>query len=100
MTKPIVSVGLMQLVEQKKIRLDDTVSKYIPEFSNTKVYKDGDLLSPRREITIRDLLRHTSGLAYAFTAPPQLIEQYATALDDVKTLEEAAKKICLATPAG
>lgn len=93
MTKPIVSVGLMQLVEQKKIRLDDTVSKYIPEFSVTKVYKDGDLISPRREITIRDLLRHTSGLAYAFTAPPQLIEQYATALDHVKTLEEAAKKI-------
>ena len=93
MTKPIVSVALMQLVEQEKIRLDDKVSRYIPEFANSKVFKGGDLVPPRREITVRDLLRHTSGLTYAFTAPPELMVTYATALDYVPNLEEAAKKI-------
>ena len=68
MTKPIVSVGVMQLVEDGELLLDDPLTKFIPEFSNQSVavVNAGKLeLRPLiRPITIQDLLRHTSGLAY------------------------------------
>lgn len=70
MTKPIVSMAIMQLVEQGRILLADPLSKYIPAFAQTKVgvVRDGnlDLVAPDRPITIQDLLRHTSGLTYDF----------------------------------
>lgn len=69
MTKPITSVAVMMLYEEGKFLLDDPVSKYLPEFKNPKV-----LVKPAsgatytipatKEITIRDLLRHTSGITY------------------------------------
>jgi CubicO group peptidase (beta-lactamase class C family) len=69
MTKPITSVDVMMLYEEGKFLLDDPVSKYLPEFKNAKV-----LVKPAsgatytipatKEITIRDLLRHTSGITY------------------------------------
>jgi CubicO group peptidase (beta-lactamase class C family) len=68
MTKPIVSVGIMQLVEDGQLLLDDPLSKFIPEFENTNVgvVRGGELeLVPlNRPITIQDLLRHTSGITY------------------------------------
>jgi len=69
-TKAITSTGLMMLWEQGLFRLDDPISKYIPEFSNSKVldtvYPDGSLqtIPALREITIRHLLTHTSGIGY------------------------------------
>ncbi|MFO1135179.1 MAG: serine hydrolase domain-containing protein [Rhodoblastus sp.] len=70
MTKPIVSMAIMQLVEQGRILLADPLSKYIPAFAQTKVgvVRDGnlDLVAPDRPITVQDLLRHTSGLTYDF----------------------------------
>jgi CubicO group peptidase (beta-lactamase class C family) len=66
MTKPIVSIGIMQLVEDGYLLLSEPLAKYIPEFSATKVAveKNGklDLVPLARPITIQDLLRHTSGL--------------------------------------
>ena len=79
MTKPITGVAVMMMVEEGKIRLTDPVSKFIPEFKDTRVAMGRDTISPRpsgnrggqpdfylvpayREITIRDLLTHTSGL--------------------------------------
>jgi CubicO group peptidase (beta-lactamase class C family) len=59
MTKPISAAALMILVDEGKVKLDDPVSKYIPAFKNAKL-KDGAPL--KREIIVRDLLRHTSGL--------------------------------------
>jgi len=71
-TKAITSVGVMMLYEQGKILLNDPISKYIPEFKNPKVldkFSATDTtyttIPAKREITIRDLLTHTSGIAYA-----------------------------------
>ncbi len=68
MTKPVVSVVAMQLVEEGRIRLDDPVSQYVPELKGLSVgtEKGGGLeIAPaKREMTIRDLLRHTSGFTY------------------------------------
>lgn len=69
MTKPVTGVALMTLYEQGKFQLDDPVSKYAPEFANMQVYAGTDssgtpiLDKPRREMTIRDLTRHTAGFA-------------------------------------
>ena len=64
MTKPVTSVAVMMLVEEGKLALIDPVSRYLPVFSNVRVYADGARVPPRRPITIEDLLRHTSGLSY------------------------------------
>jgi CubicO group peptidase (beta-lactamase class C family) len=67
-TKPVASVAIMMLMEEGKIRLSDPVSKFIPEFKNTKVAvrsstgTELELVPAVREITVRDLLTHTSGL--------------------------------------
>ena len=69
MTKPITSVAVMMLYEEGKFLLDDPVSKYLPEFKNPKVLVKPAKGEPytipaTKEITIRDLLRHTSGITY------------------------------------
>jgi len=69
MTKPITSVAVMMLYEEGHFLLGDPISKYLPEFKNPKVLvkpASGEPYSipATREITIRDLLRHTSGLTY------------------------------------
>lgn len=67
MTKPLASVGAMILVEDGKIQLTDPISKYLPEFAKPVVSTgDGDAtVAAAKPITVQDLLRHTSGLAYA-----------------------------------
>src|SRR4051794_28137113 len=66
MTKPITTVAAMILVEEGKVGLDDPVSKYLPEFKALRVQAGtGDETVPtKREVTVRDLMRHTSGLTY------------------------------------
>jgi len=73
MTKPIASVALMILWEEGHFQLNDPVSKFIPAFSETKVSttsdasgKTGDLVAPKRAITIRDMLTHTAGLSNSY----------------------------------
>ncbi|WP_407118545.1 serine hydrolase domain-containing protein [Bradyrhizobium sp. LMG 9283] len=75
MTKAITAVVAMQLIEDGKIKLDDPVSKYIPSFANVKVgvekkAEDGtkslELVPPKRSMTVRDLMTHTSGITYGF----------------------------------
>jgi CubicO group peptidase (beta-lactamase class C family) len=71
MTKPIVSVGIMMLLEDGHFLLSDPVAKFIPEFSETKVGVEHsgklELVPANRQMTIQDLLRHTSGLTYDHT---------------------------------
>jgi CubicO group peptidase (beta-lactamase class C family) len=72
MTKPIVSVAAMMLVEEGRLQINDPVAKYLPEIGQMKVgvetSEDGKaalhLTDPAREMTVQDLLRHTSGLIY------------------------------------
>jgi CubicO group peptidase (beta-lactamase class C family) len=73
MTKPIVSVAAMMLVEEGKLQLAEPISKYIPEFKDMKVGVDSvdangttsfATVPAKRQITVQDLLRHTSGLTY------------------------------------
>ena len=72
MTKPIISVAAMMLFEEGKFLLTDPVSKFIPEFKNAVVldkYNTADTtytaVPAKREITMRDILSHTSGIGYA-----------------------------------
>ena len=58
MTKPITATAVMILRDEGKLSIDDTVSKYIPRFANVSL-KDGP---PSRELTVRDLITHTSGV--------------------------------------
>jgi CubicO group peptidase (beta-lactamase class C family) len=69
-TKPITGAALMMLVDEGKVKLDDPVEKYLPEFTNVKVaVKLGKrptfLEKPKRPITVRDILSHTSGMPFA-----------------------------------
>ena len=71
MTKPITSVGLMMLYEKAQFSLNDPVHKFIPEWQNLRVYGSGNYpnfqtVPVEREMTIRDLFTHTSGLTYGF----------------------------------
>jgi CubicO group peptidase (beta-lactamase class C family) len=88
MTKPFVSVAAMMLVEDGRILLSDPVSKHIPKLANRQVSVprfDPDtgkvtyaLVPADREMTIQDLLRHTSGLVYGgFTSHAMVKELYA-----------------------
>ena len=71
MTKPIVSIGIMMLIEDGHFILNDPVAKFIPEFSDQRVGVENngklDLVPVQRPMTIQDLLRHTSGLTYDHT---------------------------------
>lgn len=69
MTKPITSVALMTLFERGHFQLDDPVAKFVPSWRGQRVWVSGlgeDMVTeaPVRPVTIRDLLRHTSGLSY------------------------------------
>jgi CubicO group peptidase (beta-lactamase class C family) len=71
MTKPIVSVGIMMLLEEGRFLLADPVAKFIPEFAEQKVGVEHngklELVPVQRPMTIQDLLRHTSGITYDHT---------------------------------
>jgi CubicO group peptidase (beta-lactamase class C family) len=85
MSKPITSVAIMQLVEDGKLKLTDPLSKYVPEFKDMKVAvpspdgKSFETVKAEREITIHDLLTHTSGITYRIMAKPHVGKLYEEA---------------------
>jgi len=79
MTKPITSVAVMMLVEQGKLSLDDPFSTYEPAFAHMKVRTDAGEVPAERPITVRDLLRHTSGLVYEFFGTGPVRDAYKAA---------------------
>ena len=75
MTKPVVAIAAMQLVESGALNLEDSIDYYLPEFSNIKVLKKldskiTDVVSLEKQPTIKDLLLHTAGFSYNFMADP------------------------------
>ena len=72
MTKPVTCVALMMLYEQGCFQLSDPVSKYIPSYRYLKVHSSGTMsgqLEPvHRQVTVHDLLTHTSGMTYSFSS--------------------------------
>ncbi len=81
MTKPIVSVAVMMLMEQGKLLLNDPVAKYLPEYAAQKVATlvDGavELRDLQQPATLQDLLRHTAGFTYEFMGSSAVQRQYA-----------------------
>src|SRR5690349_7929362 len=89
MSKAVTSVAAMMLVDEGKLGLDDPVSKYIESFAGVRVGVDISdeagkrplKLEPlKRPMTIRDLLRHTSGITYGFFGETQVNRLYANPL--------------------
>jgi len=73
MTKPVTSIAALMLLEEGKLRLEDPITRWLPEFSDMRVLKDAagpvdDTYPTPREITVEDLMTHRAGLAYAFTS--------------------------------
>jgi len=88
MTKPITSVAILQLVEEGRIKLDDPITKWAPEFANMKVLKNAEgpldeVYDSPRDITFDDLLTHRAGLAYGFTSVGPIAYAHQRALGDV-----------------
>jgi methyl acetate hydrolase len=91
MTKPITSLAALQLVEEGKLRLDDPVSKYLPDWAAPKVISTFDEASGRyattaaeRPITIQHLLTHTSGIGYAWSNPRLAVIQKTAGIADLE----------------
>lgn len=70
MTKPLVTVVAMTLVEDGKLDIDAPVSKYLPEYKDLKVWQaDGTTAPAAQPMLVRHLMSHTSGLIYGFIGP-------------------------------
>jgi len=87
MTKPIVSLAALMLMEEGALQMNDPLSKFLPEFASPKVsVEEGAsvrLVPANREPTVHDLLRHTSGLTYEFLGGNAVQKQYdAVNIDD------------------
>jgi len=89
MTKPIVSLAAMMLMEEGKLLLAEPISKYLPAFAGPKVAAETrdeptgrvgvELVPAGREITIQDLLRHTAGFTYEFRGDAAVQRMYREA---------------------
>ena len=95
MTKPIVSVALMTLYEEGKFSLKDEVKQHIPELGGLKVWVAGKEVAPNREMTVQDLMRHTSGMTYGLFGDSRVDEMYndAGVLSGNKTVAEFVDKL-------
>ncbi|MCE4225665.1 beta-lactamase family protein [Methylobacterium sp. C25] len=111
MTKPLTSVAVMMLYEEGRFQLDDPLSRYLPEFAEMRVAVGGnrvklDTVPAQRQITIRDLLTHTSGLTYGFMEATLVDALYRVAGIDFQTsdhsladlVERVARQPLLAEP--
>ena len=79
MTKPVVSVAVMMMVERGQLLLSDPVSRWLPEFANQQVATANGLEPVHNPATVQDLLRHTAGLTYEFLGTSSVQQQYGQA---------------------
>ena len=106
MTKPIVSVAVMMLVEEGRLLISDAVSKYLPELGRPEVGMEGtdrdgrrvlETVNAQREMTVHDLLRHTSGLTYGIFGASLVKSAYTQAGVERKDVTNAEMVRRLAT---
>lgn len=77
MTKPLVSVAAMMMVEQGTLKINDPVATWLPELKDLKVETAAGDVAPSRPITVQDLLRHTAGMVYGgSTRSPRIKKMY------------------------
>jgi CubicO group peptidase (beta-lactamase class C family) len=80
MTKPITGMAAMILVGEGKMKLDQPISEFLPEFANMKVLTDPeksmDAVPAKNQITVRHLLTHTAGLGYSIITKGPLLQAY------------------------
>ena len=108
MTKPIISVAVLMLLEEGRILLNDTVASFLPEFSSLQVQEQqGDaftMVPAQRDVTVRDLLTHTSGLGSATVGPAaaeaQTIVEQRVATASLATLVPEMAKVPLSFQPG
>jgi CubicO group peptidase (beta-lactamase class C family) len=102
MTKPVTSLAAMMLVEEGKLKLDDPVTRWLPELANMQVLDDpagplDKIHVARRDITVEDLMTHRAGLAYGFTSVGPIAyaheEKLGSPLVNSKTPDEWLKAI-------
>ena len=105
MTKPITSVGVMMLYEEGRFGLNDPISKYVPELKDLEVGVEGTdpktgeprftTVASERDMTIRDLLRHTSGLTYGIFGDSAVDKMYVEAevLNRDGTMADTVEKL-------
>ncbi|QCB44679.1 serine hydrolase domain-containing protein [Hydrogenophaga sp. PAMC20947] len=101
MTKPVVSVAVMMLVEQGRLLLTDPVEKYLPAFAGQQVATEQngsvELRPAEQAATVQDLLRHTAGLTYEFLGTAHVQQQYAQA--NIGSRERSNAAFCQALAA-
>ena len=98
MTKPIIAIAAMQLIEKDLMKLNDPINLYLPEFSDLKVLKNEEeiitnTISLEKQPTIKDLLLHTAGFSYNFLADPigKEYDQIKLFNSSTSSLEEEVK---------
>ncbi|HJQ59515.1 MAG TPA: serine hydrolase domain-containing protein, partial [Vineibacter sp.] len=105
MTKPVTSVAAMMLVEEGRLQISDPVMKFLPELAGMKVGTEkpgGDgkptleMSAPARQMTVQDLLRHTSGLTYGEFGNSAIHTAYREAKVGDRTVDAAGMVTALA----
>ena len=76
MTKPLVSVAVMMLVERGRLLISDPVGRWLPEYNNQPVLGASGLIPAWQPATVQDLLRHTAGLTYEFLGDSPVQREY------------------------
>jgi CubicO group peptidase (beta-lactamase class C family) len=88
MTKPVTSAAALMLIEEGKLRLEDPITRWMPEFADMRVLKNAtgpveETYPAPRDITVEDLFTHRAGLAYGFTSIGPIAHAHQKALGDV-----------------
>ena len=94
LSKPVTAVAAMQLYEQGKFQLSDSVARYVPELKQATVAKDGEVVPAKQRMTMQHLLTHTAGLSYGGDPTDPVDRMYLDAdLWKSKDLDEFAGKL-------
>jgi len=98
MSKPVTAVALLMLYEEGLFQLDDPLGRYLPAFDDMRAVVGGAAgtiaTEPARDISVRDLLTHTSGLTYGFSGGDPLTSLYLKRRVDFEPQEGPLAEVC------